>query len=231
MKKAKNLKIVKTKEGDNFFERNLKYYNNIREGDIRIVDLLRTTQIKPKSILEIGCANGIQLNQYQEILNTKVNYGIDLSSKAINSGKKKFKKLKLLKLSSLEIDKIKTNFDLIICGFFLYLLDREEIFNQFNLIYNKLNQNGYLIIQDFNPLFKHTNTSKRNRNPKSFEMNYDNFLVESGLFKMVYKNEKDHPMPKFISRRKNKMNKQKFTEEAISLYKKINFYDSYPENL
>ena len=224
----KNLKIVKTKEGDNFFKRRLKFYNNIREGDIRIVDLLRITQIKPKSILEIGCANGIQLNQYQEILNTKVNYGIDLSSKAINAGKKK---LKLLKLSSLEIDKIKTNFDLIICGFFLYLLDREEIFNQFNLIYNKLNQNGYLIIQDFNPLFKHVNISKHNINLKSFKMNYDNFLVESGLFKMVYKNEKDHPMPHFISKRKNKMNKYKSTEEAISLYKKINFSDSYPENL
>jgi ubiquinone/menaquinone biosynthesis C-methylase UbiE len=227
----KNLKIVKTKEGDNFFKRRLKFYNNIREGDIRIVDLLRITQIKPKSILEIGCANGIQLNQYQEILNTKVNYGIDLSSKAINAGKKKFKKLKLLKLSSLEIDKIKTNFDLIICGFFLYLLDREEIFNQFNLIYNKLNQNGYLIIQDFNPLFKHVNISKHNINLKSFKMNYDNFLVESGLFKMVYKNEKDHPMSHFISKRKNKMNKYKSTEEAISLYKKINFSDSYPENL
>ena len=144
---------------------------------------------------------------------------------------KKFKKLRLLKLSSLEIDKIKTNFDLIICGFFLYLLDREEIFNQFNLIYNKLNQNGYLIIQDFNPLFKHVNISKHNINLKSFKMNYDNFLVESGLFKMVYKNEKDHPMSHFISKRKNKMNKYKSTEEAISLYKKINFSDSYPENL
>jgi len=62
-------------------------------------------------------------------------------------------------------------------------------------------------------------------------MNYDNFLVESGLFKMVYKNEKDHPMSHFISKRKNKMNKYKSTEEAISLYKKINFSDSYPENL
>ena len=222
----KNLKIVKTKEGDNFFKRRLKFYNNIREGDIRIVDLLRITQIKPKSILEIGCANGIQLNQYQEILNTKVNYGIDLSSKAINAGKKKFKKLKLLKLSSLEIDKIKTNFDLIICGFFLYLLDREEIFNQFNLIYKKLNQNGYLIIQDYNPLFKHTNISRHNRNLKSFKMNYDNFLVESGLFKMIYKVEKLYPL-----KRQNIKIKYKSTEEAISLYKKINFSDYYPKNL
>ena len=98
----KNLKIIKSKEADNYFKRNLKFYNSVSEkrgeDDYRIIDLIKTNRIKPKSILEFGCANGIQLNQYQEILNTKVNYGIDLSSKAINAGKKKFKKLKLLKL-------------------------------------------------------------------------------------------------------------------------------------
>ena len=50
--------------------------------------------------------------------NSRINYGIDLSSKVIKSGKKRFKKLKLIKMSSLEIEKIKIKFDLIICGFF-----------------------------------------------------------------------------------------------------------------
>ena len=40
--------------------------------------------------------------------------------------------LKLLNLSSIEIDKIKESFDFIICGFFLYHLDRELIFKQFD---------------------------------------------------------------------------------------------------
>jgi ubiquinone/menaquinone biosynthesis C-methylase UbiE len=223
----KNLKIIKSKEADNYFKRNLKFYNSVSEkrgeDDYRIIDLIKTNRIKPKSILEIGCANGIQLNQYQEILNTKVNYGIDLSSKAINSGKKKFKKLKLLKLSSLEINKIKINFDLIICGFLLYLLDREYIFGQFDLIYKKLNSNGYLIVQDFDPLFKHTNTSKHNKNLKSFKMSYDNFLEESGLFKMIYK----------IKNSTTSTDKRKFKSDDISLtlFKKIDFVSVYPENL
>ena len=33
--------------------------------------------------LEIGCANGFKLNQYSKILKTKINYGVDLSKKAI----------------------------------------------------------------------------------------------------------------------------------------------------
>ena len=89
----KNLKIVKTKEADNYIKRNLKFYNNGGEGDYKIVDLIKTSNIKPKSILEIGCANGIKLNHYQQILKSKINYGIDLSSIAINSGRKKFKNL------------------------------------------------------------------------------------------------------------------------------------------
>ena len=142
----KNLKIIKKSEANNFFNRNLYFYKNVADKnnteDYRIKDLIKINNLKSKSILEIGCATGIRLNQYQEILKSKINYGIDLSSKAINLGKKKYKKLKLLKLSSFEIYKIKHDFDLIVCGFFLYLLDREEIFNQFNLIYKKLKPNG-----------------------------------------------------------------------------------------
>jgi hypothetical protein len=149
-----------------------------------------------------------------------------LSSKAIILGRKKYKKLKLLQLSSLEIHKIKPQFDLIICGFFLYLLDREEIFNQFNLIYKKLTSNGFLIINDFDPLFKHSNTSMHNKNLKSFKTSYDNFLEESGLFKTVYKIRNNINLLKANDKKIFKSN-----DVSISLYKKIDFVDSYPQNL
>ena len=106
--------------------------------------------------------------------------------------------------------------------FFLYILDREEIFNQFNLIYKQLNNNGYLIIEDFDPLFKHTNYSIHNKRLKSFKMSYDNFLEESGLFKLVYK----------IRKIKDFSDKRKFKSSDVSLtmFKKIDFKKSYPEN-
>ena len=191
---------------------------NSSKNDYRIVDLIKVNKIKPNSILEIGCANGIKLNEYQINLNSRINYGIDLSSKAIKSGKKRFKKLKLIKMSSLEIEKIKIKFDLIICGFFLYLLDREEIF--------QLNKNGYLIIQDCDPLFKHTNSSVHNKNLKTFKMSYDSFLEESGLFKVIYK----------IRNNTNLMTAHdtknfKSEDTAITLFKKIDFIKAYPENV
>ena len=220
-----NIKIVKNKEADKYFIRYLDFFNSSK-NDYRIIDLIKVNKIRPNSILEIGCANGIKLNEYQINLKSKINYGIDLSSKAIKSGRKKFKKLKLIKLSSLEIEKIKMKFDLIICGFFLYLLDREEIFKQFDLIHKKLNKDGYLIVQDCDPLFKHTNPSVHNKNLKTFKMSYDNFLEESGLFKIIYK----------IRNNTNLMtahDKKNFKSEdtAITLFKKIDFIKSYPENV
>jgi hypothetical protein len=92
----KNLKIIKSFEANNFFNRNLYFYKNTVDKNnseaYRIKDLITINNLKSKSILEIGCATGIRLNQYQEILNSKINYGIDLSLKAINFGIKKEEK-------------------------------------------------------------------------------------------------------------------------------------------
>ena len=62
-----------------------------------------------------------------------------------------------------------------------------DIFKQFDLIYTKLNRNGYLIIEDFDPLFHHTNYNKNYKNIKSYKMRYDIFLEQSGLFELIYK--------------------------------------------
>ena len=173
--------------------------------------------------MEIGCANGKNLNQYSKLCNSKKSYGIDLSKKAINDGKRRFKNLKLLNLSSIEIDKIKESFDFIICGFFLYHLDRELIFKQFDMINKKLSDNGLLLIWDFDSLFKHSNKDFNTKNLISFKMSYDSFLVESGLFEILYKFKYKMPTK----------DKRKFKSDtaSLTLFKKIYFRKKYPENV
>ena len=214
----KNLNLVKLKEANDYFKRNFKYHALI---DDNYADLDFIKSLEPKSILDIGCVDGSKLNYYRKNLKTKINYGVDLSDKAIKYGKKKFKGLKLLNQSSLQINKIKINFDIIICAFFLYLLDREEVFKQFDLIHKKLNNDGYLIINDFDPLFHHTNKSDHHKNLKTFKMKYDNFLEQSGLFKVVYKKN-------YTS---NDRKVYKSNDISVTIFKKINFTRSYPENL
>ena len=218
----KNINLIKNKEADDFFLRNIKHYNE-NLFDEKIINLIKTNNLKAEKVLEIGCANGKYLNQYSKLLKSKKSYGVDLSKKAIEDGKRKYKNLNLLKISSLEIDKIKLNFDFIICGFFLYQLDRELIFNQFDLIYKKLNKNGLLLIVDFDPLFKHSNINFNKKNLMSYKMSYDNFLIESGLFEILYKLKY-----KTLTRDKRKFKSDKI---SLTLFKKINFQKSYPESV
>ena len=218
----KNIKLVKKKAADQYFLRNRNYLKN-KKIDEEIINLLKVNPIKVNNILEIGCANGVKLNQYAKLCKSRNSYGIDLSKKAIEDGKKRFKNLKLLNISSIEIDKIKINFDFIICGFFLYHLDRELIFKQFDLIHKKLSNNGSLLIWDFDPLFRHSNKDHNNKKLTVFKMSYDNFLQESGLFEVVYK----------FRYKTSSKDKKKFKSDSVSLtlLKKINFEKKYPENI
>ena len=217
----KNLNLIKKKEADRYFERNKN--QNLNLIDKKIFELIRINSIKANNILEIGCNDGNKLNQYSKLCNSKKSYGVDLSKKAILSGKQKYKNLKFLNISSIEIDKIKINFDFIICGFFLYHLDRELIFKQFDLIHRKLSNEGLLLIYDFDPLFKHSNRDFNTRKLITFKMSYDNFLTESGLFEVVYKNKY-----KTSTRDKRKFKSNKV---SLTLFKKINFQKTYPENI
>jgi cyclopropane fatty-acyl-phospholipid synthase-like methyltransferase len=223
--KISNLKLFEKKEADKYYQRNIKYYKNNSE-DEKLSNFLKLNLIQGNTILEIGCCNGKKLDQYRRYLGSSKTIGTDISKKAINEGKKIYRNIAFKNISSLEIDKLQTKFDIIICGFFLYLLDRDQIFNQFNLIYKNLKTNGFLIIEDFDPLFKHTNKNIHQKKLLSFKMSYSNFLEESGLFKMIYKIRYD------IGSQSNK-EKRKFKNKdtSISLYKKIDFNKSYPTNL
>ena len=81
----RNLLLIKNKEGDIYHDRNLQTYksNKIYNREyFRIVDLIKTTKINPKSILEIGCGTGIKLDFIRKELKILKNcIGIDLSKK------------------------------------------------------------------------------------------------------------------------------------------------------
>jgi SAM-dependent methyltransferase len=237
---AKNIRLLKKSEANKYYKRNMYYYNEGRDlpsfeknkiepggSTDFIIDCFKTTKIKVNNILEIGCANGRKLEKYKAYFKSKkqyVNcYGIDLSSLAIKNGKKKYKNLKLFNYSSLQISKFKTKFDLIICGYFLYLLDREYLFKQFDLIFERLNTNGHLLIVDFDPLFPHHNKSGHNKKLNIYKMNLKNFIEASNLFKSIYLHKWEISntfKKKFIS-----------SDISVALFQKINFERDFPKNL
>tara|TARA_B100000029_G_C17603120_1_gene966448 strand:- start:5078 stop:5794 length:717 start_codon:yes stop_codon:yes gene_type:complete len=235
-----NFKLLKKSEANKYFKRNSLYYekekiidsfekNKIEPGGStdNILNCFKTTKIKVNKILEIGCANGIKLNKYKTFFKNKKQsvecFGVDFSNVAIKNGKKKYKDLKLFNYSSLQISKFKTKFDLIICGWFLYLLDRDHFFKQFDLMHEKLNTNGYLMIVDFDPLFPHHNKWAHNKKIKVYKMNLRNFIEASNLFKTIYLHKweiSNTLKKKFIS-----------ADLSVALFQKVNFDEDFPKNL
>jgi len=218
---GKNINLLYKNLSNKYFFRNKNKLLNSQGYTKELLLLLDISKIEPKAVLEIGCMDGYKLNEINKFYNkAKIKYfGIDLSDKAIEYGKSKFKDIKLLKRSSLDINKFNFKFDLIVCDF-LYLLDREHIFKQFDLIYNLLSNKGNLIISDFDPSFPHYNYDKRNKKLNSFKVDYKPFLVGSGLFKL-----------NILHKWKEKNNKFLSNDVSISIYEKINFHKEYPSNV
>lgn len=221
----KNFTQLLKKEANNYFKRNIKKLSSQNFDNNFTLESLKICKIRPKKILEIGCFNGYRLEQLRKYyVNEKKQvdcFGIDLSKLAINDGNKKFPKIRLYERSSLNLINMKHKFDLIICDF-LYLLDRELIFEQFDQIYKSLNKDGYLLISDFEPLFPHFNINNKKKNFFSFKVNYSNFLLSSNLFKKIY-------FKNWSVLKKN--SKYLDNNYSTAIYKKINFKLSFPKNI
>ena len=218
-----NKKILEI-EGKRYFQKtiknNKKYAISNTGGDI-LLKILGIINIKPKNILEIGCANGVKLeliNKFYTKKNHKCNlYGAEISKHVVNQFKKK-KYINIYNYSSLEINKFKVNFDIIICGYFLYLLDRKEIFRQFDLILKKLNNEGYLIINDFSVPYPMWNKNQHIKNMITYKSNYIDFLKNSNNFKF------EHHINYKSQKNKKKYN---YDDCGITVFKKISFTKQY----
>ena len=187
-----------------------------------IVKVLKELNISANKILEIGCGRGKTLFKLkQKIKNAKL-IGIDVSKEAIIYCKKNYKNINFYNLDSLKILKLKGSFDVIILGYFLYLLPREKLFEQFDLITKKLNINGIIIINDFKTNYPCYNFNISNKKILSFKTDYEQFLTCSNNYELIYKKEIIH---------KQYTAKYKNPNSLISAYRKINFLDRFSKDL
>ena len=146
-------KIIKLVSINNH-SRNRKKRIEVATKNNDLYNFIIKNKIKPKKILEIGCSTGYILEALRREIKSRC-YGIDTSKTAIDEGKKLFKNISLrqgfFETSSLS----KKKYDLIICGFFLFMLPPNKVLNLFNKIDYSLQDKGYVLIYDFsNNLFK-----------------------------------------------------------------------------
>ena len=135
-------------ESDKYFQRNFdKIINATRKTDDFYSSFLKIN-VKPKSVLELGCANGFRLNWFKEDFNCDC-LGIEPSALAIDDGRKRFSNITFEKGIFDKIEKTQRTFDLILLGFFLAWTPREKLFKLAFEVDRHLSNKGFIGIRDF----------------------------------------------------------------------------------
>lgn len=211
-------------EADAWFDRNKEYMLNYSSDKDQVINLLKKYNLKPKSLLEIGCSAGYRLNGIKKIFKSCNVFGIEPSGKAIKYGKKHFKKVNFKRGTAENLSNYKNeSIDIIIVGFVFYAIDRNIIFKVVAEIDRVLKNNGTLIIIDF---FSETSSKTAYKHIKdfaaySYKQNYSEIFTASKLYYLFDKSTLNHTskIPDATTDYDNKYTISLLKKDTIASYK------------
>tara|TARA_B100001250_G_scaffold413015_2_gene445790 strand:- start:822 stop:1490 length:669 start_codon:yes stop_codon:yes gene_type:complete len=188
MKKKSQKSIFLKSEGNSWYKRNK---HDLGKSKMVENDFFIPFINDKNRILEIGCSNGNNLNYVNSKLpdfNLEM-HGVDPSREAINSGNKMYPDINLQVGTSETLDYDDRCFDIVICGNFLYLVDRDLIFRTISEIDRVLKYGGFLIIVDFDVPAAYSNNYIHCENVQSYKNDYSKFFVGCGHYTIVGKKQ------------------------------------------
>jgi SAM-dependent methyltransferase len=156
-------------EGDQWYARNKQSYSS-SDQDL-VIDTLRSIELIPKKVLEIGCSNGNRLASIKSAFNAET-CGIDPSAKAVREGNIQFPDVGIQVGTADSLPFQNGAFDTIIFGFCLYLCDRHDLFKIAYEADRCLQDLGTLVIKDFLPPFPFKNKYSHHSGAYSYKMDY-----------------------------------------------------------
>ncbi len=184
-------KIFLDSEGDEWFLRNQAALNAIKpENDITISEI-EDMKLHPSRVLEVGCSHGWRLNFIQRLFNSEC-YGIDPSQKAIDTGMRQYKDLRLEVGTADKLPFQRNYVNLVIMGFCLYVCDRESLFRIAAEIDRVLQDCAYVIITDFCPAFHYKNKYAYKQDLYSYKMDYSKMFIWNPDYTVIRKKVYDH---------------------------------------
>lgn len=182
-------------EADQWLDRNKEVLTNFDANTDPVLRVMNDYQIAPDSCIEIGSSFGYRLHHLkQEFVNCKA-VGVDPSSEAIEKGRSLFPEIDLCRGTSDDLSIFEdATFDLVICGFFLYVTDRKLLLKTVAEIDRVLKDGGRLIIYDF---FSKKPTGNAYHHIKTFDaysykQNYEDIFLASGLYHLLHKETIHH---------------------------------------
>jgi ubiquinone/menaquinone biosynthesis C-methylase UbiE len=170
-------------EGDRWYERNIDALKS-KDGD-PVLSTIVKLRLNPKSILEIGCANGWRLKHLTD--GGAECFGIDPSEKAIREANNP--NLKIGTADNLPFPD--NSFDLVIFGFCLYLVDPSLHFRCVAEADRVLSDGGTLIIFDFQSKTPYFNDYTHLTGMRSYKMEHSDYFLASPAYAMIYRETSD----------------------------------------
>ena len=154
-----------------------------------VTPLLCANGIHPTAVLEIGCADGWRLEKLHHLFNCDC-AGIDLSEDAILAAEERHvadgrKTFWFDVDDASDIPYVSDKFDLVILGFFLYLVDRNKLFQVVAEADRVLKDGGHLVVHDFFALRPHSKTYRHHEKLFTYKMGYAGLFLANPAYSCV----------------------------------------------
>lgn len=179
-------KIFKQSEGDNWFKRNKKALTKKRLKKDLVLKVIKLFNIKPKKVLELGCATGYRLSYLKNKYSCQC-VGVDCSSLAIKYGQSRYKGIRLFCGGIDKLNFRNAVFDLIIVNFVFHWIDRELIASVIAECDRVLRNEGLIIIADFFPLYpkKVKYHHLKDHNVYTYKEDYSKMFEKFGYYQSI----------------------------------------------
>lgn len=198
--------IFKQNEADNYHNRNKSSKSN-RDitYDLKVItETLIPFSNQIENILELGCGDATKLNYLSKTFNAN-GYGVDLSGLAIKEASINFPNLQLFNNGADEKIFNRNQMDLICLGFFLYVLDREDLYKIMSNVDYYLKDGGFVVIIDFDYGNQVRVPYKHNDKIKTYKSDYSKILLSSGHYHLVRKDSYSHQSSMFSTDPNNRI--------------------------
>lgn len=178
----KQSEIFLESEGQAWYERNK---DKLPPEHDPVMEAIEKAGITPHNVLEVGCGNGWRLNLLTDKYTSCNAWGVDpglLETRA-------YADLHLISGTAIELPhrdgfQRPFEFDLIIYGFCLYLVDREDLFKVVAEGDRVLQDGGHLVIHDFHPEYPHKVKYKHKEGLFSYKMDHAQLWLANPAYKL-----------------------------------------------
>jgi hypothetical protein len=169
-------------EGDRWYQRNK---GKLPVEDDPVLRAIERVGLHPENVLEIGCADGWRLHAIRERYDSRCT-GIELSSHALHEGRQRYRGITLLYGAADTLGAYHGGeFDLVIFGFCLYMLDRDSLFDAVAGADRALQDQGHVIVYDFLSETPHSTPYTHDERLQCYKMCYSNLFTANPAYRLV----------------------------------------------